>query len=75
MSKLKGFFGSTLATVYFIFPMSLVILLLLFMPLGFLTDVDSIRSSGFAGPNMATAFIGISGIVIGLSLLIPPSNT
>lgn len=72
MNKLKNLLGSTAAAIYFIFPMSFVILLLLFMPLGFLTDVEAMRSSGFAGPNTAASMIGICGLIIGLSLLIPP---
>lgn len=64
--------GNTAAAVYFIFPMSFVILLLLFTPFGFLTDVSTIRASGFAGPNTPASSIGICGLVIGLSLLIPP---
>lgn len=72
MKRLKNLLGSTAAVIYFIFPMSFVILLLLFMPLGFLMDVDVMRSSGFAGPNTAASIIGICGFIIGLSLLIPP---
>lgn len=72
MNKLKNLLGSTAAAIYFIFPMSFVIFLLLFMPLGFLTDVDAMRSSGFAGPNTAGSFIGMCGLIIGLSILIPP---
>lgn len=69
---MKNLFGSIAAVAYFIFPMSLVILLLLFMPFGFLMDVSTIRTSGFAGPNTAASFIGMCGLFIGLSLLIPP---
>jgi hypothetical protein len=72
MGKLKSLLGSTFAAMYFIFLMSIVLLLLIFMPLGFLTEVDSMRSSGFATPNSAASFIGVSGLIIGLSLLIPP---
>lgn len=64
--------GNIAAVVYFIFPMSFVILLLLFMPFSFLMDVSAIRTSGFAGPNTATSLIGICGLIIGLSFLIPP---
>jgi hypothetical protein len=64
--------GNAVAVVYFIFPMSFAILLLLYMPFGFLTDVSTIRTSGFAGPNTAASIIGTCGLIIGLSLLIPP---
>jgi hypothetical protein len=72
MARLKSILGSTAAVLYFIFPMSLILLILLIMPLVFLSDVEAVRSSGFAGPNSANALIGASGLVIGLSLLIPP---
>lgn len=72
MKKLKSLVGNIVATVYFIFPMCLVLLLLIIMPLFFLMDVSTVRSSGFAGPNIATALIGTSGLFIGLSLLISP---
>lgn len=71
MSKLKSLLGSTAAAIYFIFPMSFILLLLIIMPLGFLTDVSAVRNSGFAGQNAATALIGVSGFCIGLSTLIP----
>lgn len=64
--------GSVAAIVYLIFPMSIVLLLLLLMPLGFLSDVSAIRNSGFAGPSYSASLIGVSGLVIGLSLLVPP---
>lgn len=72
MNKLKSFLGTTAAVLYFIFPMCLILLLLLIMPFGMLSDINSIRSSGFAGPGYASAFIGVTGFAIGLSLLIPP---
>lgn len=72
MNKLKSLLGSTAAAIYFIFPMSFIILLLLIMPFGFLTEVGAMRNSGFAGPNTTSSFIGLCGLTIGLSLLIPP---
>jgi hypothetical protein len=72
MGRLKDLLGSTAAAIYFIFPMSLILLILLITPLMFLSDVGAVRNSGFAGPNSASAMIGASGLVIGLSLLIPP---
>lgn len=71
MKKLKGLLGSTVAAIYFLFPMSLVLLLLTFMPIGFLSDVSAVRNSGFAGQNISASFIGMCGFFIGLSLLIP----
>lgn len=72
MQKLKSLLGGTFAAIYFIFPMGFVLLLLIFTPIMFLSDVSAIRTSGFAGPNTSMAMIGMSGLVIGLSLLIPP---
>ena len=72
MKKLKSLVGNIVATVYFVFPMCLVLLLLIIMPLIFLMTVSTVRSSGFVEPNIATAFIGTCGLFIGLSLLIPP---
>lgn len=71
MKKLKALLGSTIAAIYFIFPMSFILLLLIFMPIGFLTDVSAIRTSGFAGPDETTSFIAICGLFIGLSIIIP----
>lgn len=72
MKKLKSLLGSTVAAIYFIFPMSLVLLVLIIMPIGFLLDVSALRNSGFAGPNIAASSIGVCGLSIGLSILIPP---
>lgn len=72
MKKLKDLLGYIIATIYLIFPMCLVLLMLILMPLIFLMTVSIVRSSGFVGPNIATAFIGTCGFFIGLSLLIPP---
>lgn len=72
MEKLKSLLGSTVAVIYFIFPMSFALLMLIVIPLGFLSDVSAIRGSGFAGQNITGAFIGLCGLIIGLSLLIPP---
>lgn len=60
-----------MATIYFIFPMCFVLLLLIFIPISFISDVNSVRDSGFAGPNSAAPIIGMCGIFIGISLLIP----
>lgn len=72
MNTLKNLLGSTAAAIYFIFPMLLVILVLIFTPLMFSTDVSSITGSGFAGPNTSASIIGVCGLSIGLSLVIPP---
>lgn len=72
MEKLKRVLGIVIATAYFIFPMSFILILLIFTPLMFFSDINAIRNSGFAGPDSALAMIGFSGLTIGMSLLIPP---
>lgn len=72
MKKIKNLLGYIIATIYFIFPMSLILLMLTFMPIFFLTDVSTVRSSGFAGQNTAGLFIGMCGLFTGVSLLVPP---
>lgn len=72
MSNWKNGVGNAVATIYFIVPMTLVLFIMLIMPFGFLMDVSAIRGSGFAGPNSAASLVGLSGLCIGLSLLIPP---
>ncbi|WP_449540102.1 hypothetical protein [Ferdinandcohnia sp. Marseille-Q9671] len=68
---MRKLLGSTLAFGYLIFPMSFILLILLVTPLMFLSDVSAIRTSGFAGPDTALSMIGVSGLVIGISLLVP----
>ena len=45
--------------------------MLIFVPIGLIFDINTIRSSGFSTSNIGTTFIGIFGLFIGLSLLIP----
>nr|BAA31536.1 unnamed protein product [Bacillus sp.] [Bacillus sp. (in: firmicutes)] len=71
MRILKKIFGFTFATLYFIFPMGFVILLLVITPMLFMSDVSVIRTSGFAGPNDGIVLISIAGLFIGISLLVP----
>ncbi|MFS0574037.1 hypothetical protein AB1K83_00235 [Sporosarcina sp. 179-K 3D1 HS] len=59
------------ATMYFLFPMSLVLLTLVITPLLFVSDVGAIRSSGFAGPQASEALVGFCGLFIGISMLVP----
>lgn len=68
---MRKILGSTMAFVYLIFPMSFILLILLVTPLMFFSDVSAIRTSGFAGPDTALPMIGVSGLVIGISLLVP----
>lgn len=72
MSLLKNLLRNIGVILYFIYFMLITILLLILYPLMFLTEVSSIRNSGFAGPNNSIIFIGICGLFIGLSMLIRP---
>ncbi|MEK3934856.1 hypothetical protein MKY41_05995 [Sporosarcina sp. FSL W7-1349] len=68
---MKSKLAAVAAILYFLFPMSLVFFILIFTPLMFVWDVESIRASGFAGPQSSIALIGISGLFIGISMLVP----
>ncbi|MDP4144975.1 MAG: hypothetical protein Q8936_10920 [Bacillota bacterium] len=71
MKKVINVIGNIAAVGYFIFPMSFVLLLFILMPINFLTDVDAMRTSGFAGQESASTYIALSGFFVGPSLLIP----
>lgn len=71
MNRLKSFLGSKSAFFYFIFVMCWVILLLAIAPLMLYSDINVIRESGFSVPNIGIELIGVLGLFIGLSLLIP----
>lgn len=71
MNKMKKLLGGTAVTLYFIYGMGLALLILIFMPIGFLMDVDTILTSGFATADMAVEFISITGLIIGISMVIP----
>lgn len=72
MDKFLRIIGILITIAYLIFPMGLIFLLLIFVPLTFFSDVSMVRTSGFAGPQDQLSLIGLSGLVIGLSLLISP---
>lgn len=72
MNKFKSLLGNIVAVLYFICFMLIVIFFLIFYPLSFPSEVSSIRTSGFAGPNSSASLIGGFGLIIGLSMLIPP---
>lgn len=71
MSKLKNVLGNTAAVIYFLAVMWWILLMLIFVPIGLFFDINTIRESGFSTSNIGTTFIGIFGLFIGLSLLIP----
>ena len=68
---MKSKLAAALAVLYLIFPMSFVFLLLIFTPIMYLSDVSAVRNSGFAGPQTAMSMIGICGLFIGISMLVP----
>lgn len=71
MDRFKRLLGSTSAFLYFVLVMWWVIFLLIFSPLMLVSDIQVIRESGFATANTGLPLIGILGLFIGLSLLIP----
>lgn len=71
MTRLKILLGGIFAAIYFIIPMGIVILLLVITPLMFPSEVNTVRTSGFAGPDYSIGFISMGGIIIGISLLVP----
>lgn len=72
MNKVLNWISILAAVIYWIFPMWVVFALLLFMPLAFLSNVNTITSSGFAGLNISHSLIGVIGLLTGISMLIPP---
>jgi len=72
VNEIKNFLANTAAVIYFIAVMLPTIPLLIFVPvLSLLIDITTIRVSGFASTNAGSAFIGVLGMIIGISLLIP----
>ena len=60
-----------LSTLYFIAVLLPVMLLIFLMPVFFLIEVGSMRTSGFIEPFPALAIIGFISLFIAISLLIP----
>ncbi len=71
MSKLKNLLGNTAAAIYFLAVMWWMLIMLIFAPIGLFSDINTILKSGFSTSNIGPAFIGVFGLFIGLSLLIP----
>lgn len=68
---MKSKLAAVAAILFFIFPMSLVLLILFIMPLMFLWEVEAIQASGFAGPQTSMILVGFCGLFIGISMLVP----
>jgi len=71
MSKLKSNLGNIASIIYFVVVMWWMLLLLAIVPLTLFGDIKTIRSSGFSAPNVGIMFMGLFGLFIGISLLIP----
>lgn len=61
-----------MAVIFFVTVMWWVLLMLAFVPIGLIMDMNTVIKSGFSTSNIGFAFIGSLGLMIGLSLLIPP---
>ena len=71
MGKLKSFLGNAAAVIYFFAVMLVLMLMLIIVPLILISKIDTIREVGFATSTIGTTFIGVFGIFIGISLLVP----
>lgn len=71
MSKLIGFLGKMAIVIYFFSVMLPIILMLIFVPLILISEIGTIREAGFATSSIGTTFISVSGLFIGISLLVP----
>jgi CDP-diglyceride synthetase len=71
MGDLKSLLSNAAAVIYFMVVMLWLLLILIFAPIMLLNDIIVIRESGFSTSDFGTALIGVSGLFIGLSLLIP----
>lgn len=70
-NKLKNLLADFAAIIYFLAVMMWVLLLLALVPIIIFSDISIIFKSGFATSNTGTAFIGLFGLAIGISMLIP----
>ncbi len=73
MGKAKSIFGNIILVIYVVTVMWWLLLLLPLVPImTIFSDIPGIINSGFSSSNTGIAFIGIFGLFIGISLLIPP---
>ena len=70
--KLFRFIGNATATIYFFFPMSIVLAVLLLAPLILLLEIHSIRTSSFSSYNIDFMLLGVISFLIAISMLVPP---
>ncbi|HEY8529828.1 MAG TPA: hypothetical protein VIL22_09115 [Paenibacillaceae bacterium] len=70
--KASRLLANVFAVLYFVFFMIATLFILLIMPFMCLSDIQVLLSTGFAVPdNPNMVMIGVIGIIIGLSMLIP----
>ncbi len=72
MNRTSSIAGNAIAIIYFVLVMWWVIILLAIVPVMLFTDINTVLESGFATTDIGLTFMGIFGLFIGLSLLIPP---
>jgi hypothetical protein len=68
---MKNFFGNVAASIYCITVILPLSLILWFIPIGILMEINSIVKSGFSGQNAGFTFLGIFGLMFGISMLVP----
>lgn len=71
MGRLKDFLGNAAAVIYFFVVMLILMLMLIIVPFILISEISTIREVGFATSTIGTTFIGVFGIFIGISLLVP----
>lgn len=71
MGKFMSILGNAAAILYFLFVMWWVIFMLIFLPIVLMADIGIVRSSGYSIASPGATYIGMLGLFIGLSLLIP----
>jgi hypothetical protein len=70
--KASRLLANVFAVLYFVSFMIATLFFLLTIPFMYLTDIQVLRSTGFAMPdNPNMTMIGVFGLIIGLSMLIP----
>ena len=68
---MKKFLSAFPSVLYFVAVMWWVVLLLLITPFMLIGDIGTVHESGFSSNNIGLSFMGIFGLLIGVSLLIP----
>ncbi len=72
MNNWKNILSKIVAVIYFSVIMWWILILMLFMPFMSISDMGTIRDSGFSVPDTSFSVLAVFGLFIGLSLLVPP---